>query len=221
MARAKVILQSVFPYNISARCINREWFNIPMEEVWEIFCEELSHASAEYNLQIHSFVLMSNHFHLIASTPDANISKCMQQFMYRTSRRLTKAWNRINESFAGRHYKCILQHHNYYLNAYKYNYRNPVTAGACENVEDYLYSSLRMKLNLSPRKIPLCEDITLFSDRVGTLKWLNTCPDPIKLEGFKAGVKHQYFKSKKNRITNKPILLENDLLWQETGPGTF
>ncbi|WP_413292438.1 transposase [Bdellovibrio sp. HCB185ZH] len=183
-----------------------------MHEVWEIFCEELTHASKEHNLLIHSFVLMSNHFHLIASTPDANISQCMQQFMYRSSRRLTRAGNRINETFAGRHYKCILQHHNYYLNAYKYNYRNPVTAGACEKVEDYEFSSLRMKLNLSPAKFPLGEDTTLFSDKNGTLRWLNSCPDPAKLEGFKFGVRHQYFKSRKDRITNKPLLGENDLL---------
>lgn len=212
MPRARVVLQSVFPYNISARCINREWFNIPMDEVWEVFCDELSYVSTEYNLVIHSFVLMSNHFHLIASTPDANISKCMQQFMHRTSRRLTKAGNRINETFAGRHYKCILQHHNYYLNAYKYNYRNPVSAEVCAKVEDYPYSSLRMKLKLSPQKIPLAEDMTLACDRSGTLSWLNTSPDPEKLEGFKGGIKHQYFKSKKNRYSNKPLLAENDLL---------
>ncbi|WP_416220941.1 transposase [Bdellovibrio sp. SKB1291214] len=155
---------------------------------------------------------MSNHFHLIASTPDANVSKCMQQFMYRVSRRLTRAGNRINQTFAGRHYKCILQHHNYYLNAYKYNYRNPVTAGICEKVEEYPYSSLRMKLGLSPQVIPLCEDSTFISDRVGTLRWLNTSPDSEKLEGFRVGLKHQYFKSKKHRNTNKPILSENDLL---------
>ncbi|WP_413582793.1 transposase [Bdellovibrio sp. HCB288] len=212
MPRSKAILQSVFPYNISARCINRDWFNLPMEEVWDIFCEELTHASKEHNLVIHSFVLMSNHFHLVASTPDANISKCMQQFMFRVSRRLTKAGNRINETFAGRHYKTILQTHCYYLNAYKYNYRNPVAAGICEKVEDYPFSSLHMKLNRLPAKFPLCEDGTLNSDKQGTLRWLNTCPDPVKLEGYRWGVKRQYFKSKKHRNSNLPMLPENDLL---------
>ena len=105
MPRAKTILQSEFPYNISARCINREWFYISTERVWEIFCEELTRTSNHHELLIHSFVLMSNHFHLIASTPKANISQCMQQFMQRSSRRLTKEGNRINETFAGRHFK--------------------------------------------------------------------------------------------------------------------
>jgi putative transposase len=89
MPRAKAILQSEFPYNISARCINQEWFNIPMNVVWEIFCEELTHTSNVHKLIVHSFVLMSNHYHLIASTPEANISQCMQQFNCRTSKKLT------------------------------------------------------------------------------------------------------------------------------------
>ncbi len=212
MPRAKAILQSQFPYNISARCINREWFNIPMDRVWEIFCQELTNTSKEHGLLVHSFVLMTNHFHLIASTPNANISKCMQQFMVRTSRRLTREGNRINETFAGRHYKCVLQHHQYYLNAYKYNYRNPVSAGICKSVEEYPYSTLHGKLKLSKLQIPTCEDTTLLSDPYGVLNWLNTTPNPEKLEAVRFGMKHPYFKSKKDRILNKPLISENDIL---------
>jgi putative transposase len=212
MPRAKAILQSEFPYNISARCINRDWFNLPMDVVWQIFCDELTSASKDQNLLIHSFVLMSNHYHLIASTPDANISQCMHQFMTRTSRRLTRAGNRINETFAGRHYKCILQHPSYYLNAYKYNYRNPVTAGICNLVEEYPYSTLHGKLHLSNLAIPTAEDTTLISDPNGTLRWLNAAPSAEKIEGVRCGLKHQFFKSKKSRSNNRPIISEYDLL---------
>lgn len=212
MARAKVIFQSEFPYNISARCINKEWFNLPLVDVWKIFCEELTRTSQEKNLRIHSFVLMSNHFHLIASTPEANISQCMHQFMTRSSRKLTRSGNRINETYAGRHYKCILQHPNYYLNAYKYNYRNPVSAGVCVRVEEYPFSTLSGKLSLSKLLVPLCEDTTLKSDPKGTLEWLNTAPSLEREEAIRFGMKHQYFKSKKDRITNKPIFSEDDIL---------
>lgn len=212
MARARAILQSEFPYNISARCINREWFNIPMPRVWEIFCQELARTVEDHKLIVHSFVLMNNHFHLIASTPNANISQCMHQFMTRTSRRLTRDGNRINETFAGRHFKCILQHPNYYLNAYKYNYRNPVSSGICERVEHYPFSTLHGKLKLSKLLIPICEDTTLQSDQIGTLNWLNTEPCPDKLEGVRFGLKHQYFKSKHHRGSNRPLILESDTL---------
>lgn len=212
MPRAKTILQSEFPYNITARSINKDWFNLPMPHVWRIFCEELKKVSEEKNLVVHNFVLMNNHFHMIASTPDSNISQCMHQFMYRTSRRLTRAGNRINESFAGRHYKCILQHQTYFLNAYKYNYRNPVAAGLCNRVEDYPYSTLRGKINPPELLVPISQDFLMSNDLVETLEWLNTKPSEQMLKAMEPGLKHQYFQSKKKKNTTLPIISKNDLL---------
>lgn len=212
MPRVKAILKSDFPYNISARCINREWFQLPMEQVWDIFCQELTNVHQEHQLLIHSFVLMSNHFHLIATTPEANISTCMQRFMHRSSRRLSMAGNRINETFAGRHYKCILQHQTYFMNAYKYNYRNPVSSNICKKVEDYPFSTLHMKLGKSLSKIPLIPDENLKLNTATTLDWLNKDPAPEKIDCFRFGIRHQFFISKKDRRNNRPILTENDLL---------
>ncbi len=212
MPRAKVILQSEFPYHITARCINKEWFSLPMENVWDIFCDELTRVNNTHGLQIHSFILMSNHFHLIASTPQANISKAMHQFMNFSSKRLTRSGNRINQTFAGRHYKCVLDDFRYYMNAYKYNYRNPVHASICKAVEEYPFSSLSIKLGLNKRNMPLVEDTLLNEDVPGILKWLNTPPDPEKLEAVKMGLRRQYFKSKKCRISNRPILSREETI---------
>ena len=211
MARHKAILQSNFPYNITARCINREWFNLPMEAVWEIFCSEICKAIKEKNLVVHSFVLMSNHFHLIASTPLANISECMHQIMTNSSRRLTRHGNRINETFAGRHHKCVLDSYYYYLNAYKYNYRNPVEAGLTGSVEDYKFTTLRGLLFPSEIKIPICED-TLFQNTSEALQWLNTSPEMLKQEAVKFALKRAYFRAKKNRKNGVPVIMENEIL---------
>lgn len=212
MGRAKAILQSEFPYNIGARCINREWFSLPMKKVWDIYCEELNKTIDEKKLIVHSFVLMSNHFHLIASTPLANISECMQQLMTRTSHRLTREGNRINETYAGRHHKCILHDSSYYMNAYKYNYRNPVTAGICKKVEDYPFSTLRGLLDSSELKIPISKDQIFYNNPCITLKWLNTTPHPDKLEAVRYGLKRSYFKPKKSRKDGKPLMAKNELL---------
>lgn len=212
MGRARTILQSEFPYNIGARCINREWFQLPLEKVWEIYCEELTRTVREKGLVVHSFVLMSNHFHLIATTPLANISECMHQFMSRTSRRLTKEGNRINETYAGRHYKCILNSHFSYLNAYKYNYRNPVAAGVCQLVERYPYSTLRGLLNPSEARIPLAEDRDFLANPKEVLRWLNTSPDPKKAEAVAFGLKHPIFTPKKDRKNGKPLISQCELL---------
>ena len=183
-----------------------------MSEVWNIFAEELIDISKNNGLIIHSFILMSNHFHLIASTPNANISWCMQRFMHKSSRRLTRAGNRINETFAGRHYKCILQHPNYYLNAYKYNYRNPVTAGICEYVETYPYSTLQGLIGVHQLLMPDCNDTTFEFDPNGTVEWLNRKPEQKKLEAVRFALKRQFFRSRKDPIYNRPVISENDTL---------
>lgn len=212
MPRVKTILQSEYPYNISARCINREWFSIPMNRVWNIFCEELTNTVEKHNLKVHSFVLMTNHFHLIATTPHANISQCMYHFMKNSSHRLTEAGNRINQTYAGRYYKCVLQSHTYYLNAYKYNYRNPVEAGICRAVQDYEFSTLPSVMGLAKSIIPIAPDLTFECDPKGTLEWLNRAPEKMQIEAARYGFTRQFFISKKCPKTRRPILGKYDTL---------
>lgn len=156
--------------------------------------------------------MMSNHFHLLASTPQANISSSMLSFMTKTSKKLTKAGNRINQTFAGRHFKCILNEHNYFMNAYKYNYRNPVTAGICERVENYPFSTLPMKLNILSKKIDYVEDTLIAEDRSGILEWLNKRPEDEVLKAARSGFRGTYFISRNRRDSSKPILGPSDLL---------
>ncbi len=155
---------------------------------------------------------MSNHFHLIASTPDANINEAMYYFMKNSSKRLTEAGNRINQTFSGRYYKTILQSYSYYLNAYKYIYRNPVKAGISTKVENYPYSTIHGLLGQSKLIVPLAEDQTLFSSIEETLKWLNTRPAKAKEEAVAYALRRPYFKPLKNKKDNKPILEPNEII---------
>jgi putative transposase len=202
MGRSKAIEQSEFPYHITARNLNREWFNLPLEAVWAIFEEELFMTSKLHGLEIYAFVLMKNHFHLIARTPEANISQCMLRFMSNVSRRLNEKGNRINGNFAGRHFKTIIQENSYFLNTYKYVYRNPVEAGLAEKVEHYPFSTLFGLLGKAPLFIPLTEDTTLFSDPEETLIWLNSKPRTSQIEAIRYALKGQYFQSRKTNPEN-------------------
>ena len=212
MPRAKAVLQSEFPYHVTARCINAEWFHIPMDQVWEIFCSELKACCEDHRLQIHCFVLMTNHFHLIVSTPEANISSAMQQFMYRTSRRLTRAGNRINETFAGRHYKTILTTNEYFANTYKYIYRNPIAAGICESVEHYRYSTIYFLVSGREPPFPIVKDPRVLKHSRETLRWLNKPIESEKAKAVSCALKHQYFKYRKAGPNRQPLIQEHELV---------
>ncbi len=210
MGSSRFIVSTDHPYNITGRCLNREWFAIPLDEVWNILCEYLFFVSRAFDLKIHLFLLMQNHFHLMASTPTGTISQAMQYFMAQTSRAMAKEANRINHIWGARYYRCRISSHHYYLNAYKYNYRNPVSAKLVERAEDYPFSSLHGLLGKSRLIVPVVEDVTLFSDVAGTLNWLNQESAPQDWLAVRRALRRKDFELPK--IDSRPNPLEIDLL---------
>jgi putative transposase len=183
-----------------------------MEQVWEIMSQQLYFIRIAYEVDILAFVLMSNHFHMLIRTPHANLSLAMARFMRETSRGITKAAHRINQTWGNRHFRCIIESNHYYLHSYKYIYRNPVTAGMCDRVEDYPFSTLSGLLGAQRLLIPVAEDLTLFSDVEGTLQWLNRKPEEKHWETVRRALRKERFKLPKEANTNKAHGLEVDML---------
>lgn len=182
-----------------------------MEQVWDIMGTHLYLMHKFFDVKIHSFVLMSNHFHLLVSTPKANISAAMAIFMKETSSCLTQAGNRINETFAGRHYKTLIKNYHYFTHAYKYIYRNPVASGLCDSVEIYPYSTLHGLLGLSHLIIPVENDLILFENVEKTLSWLNTPPPPDFSQAVSCAIRKKEFRLRKDMNTKKPHALEVEM----------
>jgi putative transposase len=212
MPRKLVTLQSEFPYHVTARCINKHWFDLPIDDVWLIMEDYLFLCQKIYCLQIHSFVLMPNHFHLIVSTPEANISKAMQFFMGNTSREITRLSGRINQTYGSRHHKCLITNWHYFLNVYKYVYRNPVKAGLCKRTDEYEFSTLFNLFGNRSTSIPIVEDTVLFDDPNQTMKWLNTKPLSRHEVEIKNALRRPVFSLAKSRITHKASELETLLM---------
>lgn len=173
MGQRTRLLSNEYPIQITARRNNKEAFPVNMSDSWEVFSNHLFFIYHAFGIKIHSFVLMSNHFHLIASDPNSNLSEAMSIFMKETSKEINRQANRINRIWGTPFHSSIIADTNYYLAAYKYNYRNPVAAKICERVEDYPWSTLQILLGKKHGVIPLEEDNTLMSDLSGTLSWLN------------------------------------------------
>jgi REP element-mobilizing transposase RayT len=135
MPRAHPPHRTDCPYHITARTNNREWFGLDLGEVWKIFEEQLYFIHHGFDVQIHGFVLMSNHFHLLLSDPEGQMSAALRWLMTETARDINKKSNHKNHVYGQRHYRSLIESYHYYMHAYKYVLRNPVEVGACENVE--------------------------------------------------------------------------------------
>lgn len=212
MARQIHIPSSEHPYHVGCRAHNKEKYPISLDHLWRLMCDELVLTHHLYNLKIHSFVLMPNHFHLLASTPDANLSEAMRYFMGRVSKEINFRAQKINQNHGSRFFRCLIGSYHYYMNAYKYVYRNPVKAGLCMRVEEYRYSSLQMYLGLQSIDIPLFGDPLLMDDLGGTLKWLNTPSLEEDWSAVRKALRHGRFKLPICRTSRRPHTLETGLL---------
>lgn len=208
MARTLPPSSDEYPLHLSARCINKEWFQIPLEEVWEIMENYLYFAAHGYGLKIHAFVLMQNHWHLIAECPNGNLSEAMRYFMRESSRSISRTAGRINQTYGGRFFRCSIRSPHYYLHAYKYVYRNPVKAGLVNLVEQYRFSTLHGLLGFRKMAIPMIEDFTLFSDVEGTINWLNRTPTEEDTQAVRKALRRPGFKLPRSgrHTTSHPLV---------------
>jgi putative transposase len=212
MPRKNILLSSYLPYHVTARCINREWFNLPLADVWRIMENYLKFINSAYNIKIHSFVLMPNHFHLIVRSPDSNLSQAMNYFMRETSRQIGAATGRINQVYGNRFHRTAIDDAKYYYHAYKYVYRNPVKAGLTSNVEDYPYSTLSGIIGRRKIFIPIEEDNLLFSSPLceKTLDWLNRKTSKKNDDSLKLALRRRVFQLPRETKTRLPNRLERE-----------
>ncbi|NBX77326.1 MAG: hypothetical protein EBQ92_12290 [Proteobacteria bacterium] len=208
MPRARLIRTTQHPYHIVCRSNNREWFYIPVSNFWEILIEVLAREPVSSRLRVHGLVLMSNHFHLLASSIDGNLDEPMRYLLREVCREVNREASRINHVFGGPYKWSLITNTSYYLHCLKYIYRNPVNAQICERVEDYPFSTLTA--HTAPEKVPfsLCHwkwagDWLKWGDFQSVLKWLNT-PYPHGLNDYlKAALRHRKFEIPKNRNTRR------------------
>lgn len=142
MPRKLLIRSDSFPYHITNRSNNKEFFYIEQARLWEIFMKCFEHLVMQFECELHAFVLMSNHYHLLISTPQNNIGESMKYLHREVARIANKETHRINHFFGGRYKWSLIEHENYYWNATKYIFQNPVRANLCSSVTDYSFSSL-------------------------------------------------------------------------------
>ncbi len=206
MSRKSLIRSKQFPYHVTGRVNNREWFPLHLEDVWQSFLEETYASTLNHGVLLHSLVLMSNHFHMKLSTPESDLGNTMRDYLGSLTRNLNRKSGRSGHIFTGRYRWSLIGTADYYSAAYKYVYRNPVKAGICERVEDYPYSTLNVLTGQRRTPLPLSQpldgagDLMIPDDPVELLRWLN---QPYSAETDRAiafGVRKKTFRFPKDRI---------------------
>jgi putative transposase len=103
---------------------------------------EYSHLSKS---NIHSYVLMPNHFHLLATPQNEDsISILMKRLGQRYVQYFNRKYTRSGTLWEGRYKSCIVEPKNYLLDCYRYIETHPERAGLVSDPGEYPWSSYRV-----------------------------------------------------------------------------
>lgn len=132
-------------YHVMSRGDRREAI-VHGDEDRALWIKTLGEACAKCNWQVHAYCLMSNHFHLVVETPQANLVTGMKWFLGTYTVRFNARHRLRGHLFAGR-YKSLLidESDDHYLRvACDYVHLNPARAnliGPERRLEHYKWSS--------------------------------------------------------------------------------
>lgn len=127
-------------YHIMNRGKNGE--SIFLEEADRItFIDLLKETASMWNMKIVAYCLMSNHYHLLIQTPDANISRCMRHINGLYTQYFNRAYKKDGPLFRGRYKAIIVDADSYLLQLLRYIHKNPLRAGVVKEIKKFFWSS--------------------------------------------------------------------------------
>jgi len=127
-------------YHIINRGVERRSIYLEPED-YEFFLDLLLKISKDYEIIIHTFCLMTNHYHLLLETKQSNLSKALQYLNDKYSKYFNKKYTRSGHLWQGRYKSYPLFDDAHFWIVAKYIERNPIKAGMVKQVELYKYQS--------------------------------------------------------------------------------
>ena len=131
------------------------------------FLEYLGKANERFSVIIHTYCLMSNHFHLLVQTPEPNLSRAMQWINVSYATYFNRKRGRCGHLFQGRFKAILIDADGYLKHLSRYIHVNPVRAKIVSTPSKYQWSSysayigkektpqLKIHTNSSPKVLSL------------------------------------------------------------------
>ena len=109
----------------------------------EAFLETLGTVVVRFHWIVHAYCLMTNHYHLLVETPEANLSRGMRQLNGVYTQGLNRRHARTGHVLEGRFRAILVEKGSHLLDLARYVVRNPVRAKAVLHPRLWKWSSYR------------------------------------------------------------------------------
>ncbi|MFZ3082218.1 REP-associated tyrosine transposase [Rhodoferax ferrireducens] len=141
MARLPRLTLPGYPHHIIQRGNNRQAIFATKAD-YQTMLDLLAENARKYDVAVHAYVLMSNHFHLLATPHTADgLPQMMQAVGRRYVRYFNDSQKRSGTLWEGRYKSTLIQTERYLLACMVYIDLNPVRAGLVRHAADYPWSS--------------------------------------------------------------------------------
>jgi REP element-mobilizing transposase RayT len=108
---------------------------------FEYFIILLSDGCEKFNITLHNYCLMNNHYHLLIELKDENLSKFMRYLNSTYAIYFNKKYKRVGHLWQGRFKSWYVVNEAYLYTLIRYIEQNPLKAKLVEKIEHYPYSS--------------------------------------------------------------------------------
>ncbi|MEJ2310644.1 MAG: transposase [Gammaproteobacteria bacterium] len=143
MARLPRFVLPGEPQHVIQRGNNRDIIFVS-EDDYHFYLEKLEEACQRFGCQVHAYVLMTNHVHLLITPEEEHsISQVMQSLGRVYVRYFNDRYQRTGTLWEGRYKATLLDSETYLLTCYRYIELNPVRAAMVQLPGEYPWSSYR------------------------------------------------------------------------------
>jgi putative transposase len=141
MARLPRLALAGQPLHVILRGNNRQEI-FCADDDYRFFLEKLQAASVKHGCDIHSYVLMTNHVHLLATAKTVDgLSKAMQMIGRYYVQYFNHCYRRTGTLWEGRYRATLIDSDAYLLTCMRYIELNPVRANMVAHPSEYPWSS--------------------------------------------------------------------------------
>jgi putative transposase len=128
---------------------------------YEMFLDLLHKAVKRFSIEIHGYVVMSNHYHLLIKTRQANLSRAVQWLGVSYAGWYNREYKQSGHVFQGRFKSFLIENDRYLTALCYYIHGNPLRAGRVKNVPAYAWSSYHAYADGKHRPKWLTTDVVL------------------------------------------------------------
>ncbi len=140
MARPLRLELSGGVYHVTSRGDGRE--DIYLSDADRVaWLEVFGQVCERFNWVCHAWCQMTNHYHILIETPEANLAQGMRQLNGVYTQRFNRAHARVGHVFQGRYKAILVERDSYLLELARYVVLNPLRAKMVKRLEAWLWSS--------------------------------------------------------------------------------